>query len=189
MYGGGKGEEGEEIERLFEDGKWDRSKMVRRFATFGVADGGGKEKEVEIDNTEVSVILERLLILQETNSCTQRGKILKYDLKSTNDSRWTLVKKVIAQAEHSKEPNSNSNKEQSGNNSVSGNTRNAATSEEEEEAISDEISVESLSTSVAKLGVGEDSKDKKIKTGAVVDARREIRAKMYLGKVRSFPVS
>lgn len=44
----------ENINGLFEGGRWDTSKMVRRFSTFGIAPGNGKGSEVV--NTEVGEV-------------------------------------------------------------------------------------------------------------------------------------
>jgi phosphatidylinositol-3,4,5-trisphosphate 3-phosphatase and dual-specificity protein phosphatase PTEN len=46
-----------DIDKLFEDEKWDRSKMIRRFAAFGIS--GEASKGVEVENGEVPLLLPR----------------------------------------------------------------------------------------------------------------------------------
>lgn len=108
---------------------------------------------------------------------TKDGKMLKYGLLALNDSsRWALVKGVIA--DHDKNRNgekssSNQNSQEEKSQHRSGLVRG----ERGESDTSDEASIVSLSIKA------EGGEVISRRGGTIVDGRREIRAKIYIGKI------
>jgi len=111
---------------IFDDGKWDKGKMVRSFARLGRVD---EEVGVQED--------------------TERGRIFTHVLSPLNRSRWTVVKKSIAESP-------------------------TPAALEVPPAMKEENDDVSFDTEPA-LGTQDD--------GIVLEAGREVRAKLYLGQV------
>lgn len=82
--------EGRTVKTMFEDGKWDKGKMVRSFAR--MATEGNVEK---VEDEKVGVGYHRLCSMSLTPSL-QDGKHTVYNLHPLSEAKWTKIKKQIS---------------------------------------------------------------------------------------------
>ncbi|CAE6456640.1 unnamed protein product [Rhizoctonia solani] len=142
------------LERLFDDGTWDNKKMVRSFARMGVTDPA--------DITEVKVADKDATIVKRTHVLHP----LKY-------SKWVKVeKKGVPKSSRLTVP---------GAYRGSGDDSDAASASSMSTTATDVAAAVTEARDQDKLQT--EMEEVEINPGVILDARREVRAKLYMGQV------
>ncbi|KAF8734956.1 phosphatase, partial [Rhizoctonia solani] len=145
------------LAHIFEDGTWDNKKMVRSFARMGVTDPADVTETKESDKDQQTTIIKRTHVLHP----------LKY-------SKWVKVEKKGVPTKSSRL-------------TVPGAYRGSGDD-------SDAASVSSMSTTATNVAAAvteardqdqlqPEMEEVEINPGVILDARREVRAKLYMGQV------
>ncbi|CAE6480223.1 unnamed protein product [Rhizoctonia solani] len=142
------------LEHLFEDGTWDNKKMVRSFARMGVVDPADVTEAKESDKD--TTIIKRTHILHP----------LKY-------SKWVKVEKKVAP--------------KTSRLTVPGAYRGSGDDSDAASASSMSTTATNVAAAVTEAREQDKSQTEmeeiEINPGVILDARREVRAKLYMGQV------
>jgi phosphatidylinositol-3,4,5-trisphosphate 3-phosphatase/dual-specificity protein phosphatase PTEN len=160
----------ENLHQIFEDGKWDKNKMVRSFARLGAVN---KSKEKTID---VNVSFTSLTSITLTDTVFQGEKIHVYTLTPLSDKRWEGLKHDL----HKNAEHDSPEVQQQTLQAIEKQADVVGVSRSEANSVNDVTQMDPEQYSNASTLPGINPSE-----GIILDAGREVRVKLYVGQVCS----